>query len=116
MIAAIVALSIAGFGFATTAVVLAIRQAGLRENNTLLESENAVLTGALEGANDEIKLWRNRRDREVATLESKLRSIRDRLADLPDSDVARDLLRGELRTLLSGEDATAEDRTDPGGA
>ena len=113
MIFAVVALSIAGFGFAGTAIALAIRQAGLREDKVLIEAELAIAHGNLDAAIDELTLTRERARSELAIYRRQLAELREAINALPDNPGNRRIVLDDLDELLSGEET--EDTHDNGG-
>lgn len=115
MIAAVIALAIGGFGFAATAVALAIRQSGIRERAARLELTLADTQDQLAGTADELIVTRTAMAAENAELRERLNQLRDRIYALPDTAGNRDVVLSELDRLLQGE-TPADDRDDDHGS
>lgn len=105
--------AIAALVFAGAAVAGWMRSSGLNGDKVGLTADKVKLSKdlkklneKLETQNDENTKLLEARDAEVSTLKGKLNEIRQRLRELPDTDITRRIVVGELDELLSGEEET----------
>jgi predicted nuclease with TOPRIM domain len=110
VIYALAVLAIGAFGFATTAIALAIRQAGLREDRIRLTDRLRDSRIALEASIEETQLTRSTLGEENRMLRGRLAKMRERINALPDTDDNRNLLLGELDVLLQGSGTNNRDQ------
>lgn len=103
MTAALVGACVLALGFAATAVALALRQSGIvleREklraeldaHKVALESTSRALTAARDEADD----YREGAEEELRLMAKQLESIRDAIAELPETPETRELVLASL--------------------
>jgi uncharacterized protein YoxC len=105
-----IALAIAALGFAATATVLGIRIGGVRSDLTKARRDADNLASRLEAAAATNASLTTARDREVADLREKLKTLRDKIDAMPDSVAARRLVLADLDGMLQDEKTADNNR------